>query len=197
MGLKNALNSYGYLGASDARIGSCDDDGVQRIAAPSLDSIKDSVKYSRDVWVSTITPAVSVAPAYTAGDAVGGKQILLSVFPTPGRTAQLQQVHVLDKGNQKAAFDLLIFDSDPTAATITDNAAFVASTTNLNVVARIPFLAADYATVGTSAYATKSNLNIEVFSSTESSLFAAMVTSGTPTYVSVSDIQIKYAFVID
>jgi hypothetical protein len=187
-----------YLGSSDdSRLASAEDDGSQRVSMAELDSTKDSVKDSRDIVLLSVTPTVSTTPAYSAGDAVGGKQSLVGALPFLGTAARLQQVFLMDKGNQKAAMDLLFFDQDPTAATITDNAAFAGSTAVANIIARVPIAAADYVTVAGVAYATKSGLNVELASAADTTLYVAAVTSGTPTYVSTSDLVFKYTLQLD
>lgn len=146
--------------------------------------------------VVKIVPAISTSPAYTAGDAVGGVQSLAAIFA--GSTGVLESLIILDKTNQKAAFDIFLFDANPTAATVTDNAAFVFSTNDVNVIARVSVAASDYATVNSEAVAVKSGLGIAVRAlSAGSGLWAAVVTSGTPTYGAVTALQFVWGILAD
>src|SRR5215208_356011 len=105
-----------------------------------------------------LTPTITVDTAqYSAGDSVGGK-LTLSLALKAGHGASLESLVVLDRANQKAAFELLIFESDPTVATITNNAAFVFSTDDLKVIARIAVAAADYVTINSKAVAMLKNI---------------------------------------
>lgn len=86
--------------------------------------------------VSSKTRTVSVAPtvdtnAYASGDLVGPKQTLTGAGtcdPTLGKLGLcagiIHSVTITDLENQAADFDLVIFSSDPTGTTFTDNAAF-------------------------------------------------------------------------
>jgi hypothetical protein len=139
---------------------------------------------------------VSTSPAYTAGDAVGGKRTLANAVKTAG-TGILQSIAILDRANQKAAMTVFIFDADPTNATITDNAAFVFSTDDLKVIAQINISASDYVTTNSKAYAIISGLSIPVKAASGTSLYCAVVTTGTPTYAATTDVQIEAGILQD
>lgn len=142
------------------------------------------------------TTAVSTTPAYTAGDAVGGKRTLANAVRTPG-TGILQSISILDRANQKAAMTLFIFDANPTAATITDNAAFVFSTDDLNVIAQVSVAASDYVTTNSKAVAVISGLQIPLKAASGTSLYAALVTTGTPTFAATTDVQLEFGILQD
>jgi hypothetical protein len=147
--------------------------------------------------VVTVAPTVSTSPAYTAGDAVGGKQTLANVYRTSGGTAILESIQILDRANQKAAMEFIFFESDPSSATITDNSAFVYSTDDLKVLGHVTLAASDYVTLNSKAVATLRGLNLALQGSATTSLYVALVTTGTPTYANTTDIQIKYGFLQD
>lgn len=144
----------------------------------------------------TIAPAVTASSAYVAGYAVGGKQTLANAVRANG-TAILDSIMVLDRANQKAALDILIFESDPSSATITDHAAFVFSTDDLKVLARIPVAAGDYVTYNGKATATLKGLGVVLKAASGTSLYAAIVTSGTPTFAATTDVQVRYGLLQD
>ena len=138
------------------------------------------------------------AELYAAGDSVGGKLTLANALRVASGTAILDSIHVLDRSNSKAGLAILIFSADPGAATITDGAAFVASTDDVKVVAIVPLAATDYTTVNAKAYATLKTLGIVVKASAAStSLFAAIVCVGAPTFVSTTDVHVKFGFLQD
>lgn len=144
-----------------------------------------------------VVPTISASPDYTAGDAVGGKQTLTDSVRVSGGTAILESIIVLDRANQKAALEILIFDADPTSATITDNSAFVFSTDDLKVLARISVAASDYVTIDSKAVATLKGLGITLKAAAGTSLYAAVVTTGAPNYASTSDLQFIYGLLQD
>jgi hypothetical protein len=142
------------------------------------------------------TTAVSVSPAYTAGDAVGGKRTLANAVKAAG-TGVLESIVILDRANQKAAMKIIIFDADPTVATITDNAAFVFSTDDLKAVAVIDIPATAYVTLNTKAIASVNGIGAVVKAASGTSLYAAVVTTGTPTYAATTDVQVVFGILQD
>lgn len=98
------------------------------------------------------TIAVQTTPDYSAGDSVGGK-ITLGNVQRANKDIVLQNVIIRDTANIKPTGNILIFSGDPTAATITDNAAFVFSTDITKLIARIPVTTADYVTIDSIASA--------------------------------------------
>lgn len=144
--------------------------------------------------VITINPTVSTSPAYTAGDAVGGKETLTSAVRVSGGYVELDSIEVIDRSNQKPALTILFFDSDPSAATITDNAAFVFSTDISKLVAQVLIAQADYTTTNSIGVACIGAIKKVIKASGSANLFAAVVTTGTPTFAGTTDITIKYGF---
>lgn len=143
------------------------------------------------------TAVVSTSPAYTAGDAVGAKRTLANAVRVSGGTGILDSVTLLDRANQKAAMELILFDSDPASATITDNAAFVYSTDDLKVLARITIGPSDYVTLNGKAIAQLKGLSVALKIASGTSLFAALVTTGTPTFVATTDVQLSVGILQD
>jgi hypothetical protein len=148
---------------------------------------------------TTVIKSVSVvtAAAYSAGNAVGAKRTLASAVRSSGGTGILQSVTLLDRANQKAAMTLFIFDADPTAATITDKAAFVFSTDDLKVIAQVNIGAGDYVTTNGKAIALISGLQIPLQAASGTSLYAALVTTGTPTFAATTDVQLEFGIMQD
>lgn len=147
--------------------------------------------------VAIVSPVVSLT-AYSANDALGGKLTITNAVRVSGGTGTLLSIGILDRANQKPAGTLIIFNADPTAATITDNLAFVFSTDDLKVIHEIPVLASDYITINNKAFANLSNLGREVkANAATTSLFAAFVLSSTPTFVATTDVQITFGIAQD
>ncbi len=147
--------------------------------------------------VITPTITVSTSPAYTAGDSIGGKITLTSALRVSGGTAVLQSIMISGRANQKPEGTILIFGADPTAATLTDNAAVVLSTNDFNVLASIPVSAADYVTINSKCYANLSGLGRTLKATTGTSLYAAFVVTSTPTFAATSDFQMRFGLLRD
>lgn len=146
----------------------------------------------------TVTPTHTVdTAAYTAGDTVGGIITIANAFRASGKESILQSIHILDRSNQKPTGNLLFFNASPSAATTTDNAAFVYSTDDLKEVARVAIVSADYVTINSKAVANLSNLGRQVYATTGTSLYVVFVTDGAPDFVASTDLQISYSFLRD
>jgi hypothetical protein len=126
---------------------------------------------------------------------VGGKRTLTGALTSVG-TGILESIIVLDRADQKAALDIFIFDADPTAATLADKTAFVFSTDDLKVIAHVSVAAADYVTVNSKAIAHETSLGIALKAS-GTTLWAAVVTSGTPTFAATTDVQVTFGILQD
>lgn len=155
---------------------------------------------------SSVTPVISTS-AYTAQDQVGGVQTLTNVIRQDSNlgygTAMLTNVKIVDKAKQSAALEIWFFQNSPTMAG-SDNAAFDLTDANLvlaGYLGHVVIAATDYSTSTSNAVAIIKNQNIEIdvpsTSTTPSSIYACMKTTGTPTYGSTSDLILTYTFLVD
>ncbi|MEW6303505.1 MAG: hypothetical protein AB1705_08550 [Verrucomicrobiota bacterium] len=141
----------------------------------------------------TSRPTISTS-AYTAGDNIGGKITLSSAVRVSAGKVRLDSITIVDQDNEKAALEIFLFDRDPTAATLTDNAALAFSTNDIHVIGRISVTAGDYVTLDSKAFATLSNLGIFLQANAGTSLYAAVAVTGTPTYTGTDDLQFVFGF---
>lgn len=148
-------------------------------------------------WSGVVTPTITVStsPAYTAGDSIGGKITLANAVRVSGGSSLLQSIMMLDRANQKPIGTILIFNADPSAATLTDNAAFVFSTDDLKVVAEIPVITSDWVTINSKAVANLRNIGAVVKAASGTSLYAAFVATNTPTEAATTDIQMIFGLI--
>ncbi len=145
-----------------------------------------------------ISPIITVdSAAYAAGDCVGGKLTLTGAMRVSGGTGILQNITVIDASNIKPALEIILFNSNPSAATLTDNAAIVFSTDVSKIITRISVATADYTTVGNVAIADVRNIGEIVKASGSADLFAALVATGAPDFVTTTDLQVKFGFMRD
>ena len=126
----------------------------------------------------------TVTGTYASGDNVGGKLTFTNAVGRNGDALLLRNVTLVDLSNQKIVGELLIFDSDPSASTSTDNAAQTIATADASkVIARVTIAAADYVTIDSKGIASLA-LNPRVLKAANSgrNLYAVFVTTGAPTY---------------
>lgn len=146
----------------------------------------------------SLTPTISTT-AYAAKDVVGGKLTLANAVRVSGGIAILQSVFVLDRANQKAAISILLFDADPTASTLTNDAeANIVSADIPKLIRRIDIAASDYVTTdhaGTDfATAEIAALSKLVKAASGTSLYAVVITSGTPSYGVNDALTVRFGF---
>jgi hypothetical protein len=140
-----------------------------------------------------VTPTIT-AGAYAANDAVGGK---LEFNGVPSENGLLHSITLIDKANEKAAMVLVLYDDDFTADA--DNAAYSVEAGDIdNIVGVVEIAAADYITVGSIAVATVRGLSLPIKNNKdEGKTFAQLMTTGTPTYTSTTDLIIKAGILRD
>lgn len=142
--------------------------------------------------VLAATVAVSVSPAYTAGDLVGGKLEWENLLGD-SLTGVLQSLVLRDQSMQNVEMDLFLFDSDPSASTFTDNGAFDIADADLEkVIGCIAIVADDYCNAADNSVAVKAGIGLVLqLQGTTRKLYGALVTRGTPTYVATTDVSIS------
>jgi hypothetical protein len=142
-----------------------------------------------------VTPTISTTPAYTAKDAVGGLMAFSNAVRASGGTCLLQALQLVDKGQQMADLDLVLFDRSITAPT--DNAIFAPSDTELGyVVGVLPIAKGMYADLSTNSVAAFNDVGLEcVLNGTD--LFGVLVARSTPTYTGTGDLVLTLTIAQD
>lgn len=150
-------------------------------------------------FVST-TPVTDTA-IYAAGDLIGGK---LTFFPTcrgPVNTGYITHVRVADKAATDVDLELVLWYSDPSATTFTDQAAFDPADADLaTMLAVIPLDGDNSAQWADNGTYSVNNLMIPIrcgANVVSRTLYGALVSRGTPTYASSSDITITLGVLLD
>ena len=132
--------------------------------------------------------------AYTAGDLIGGKLTLSSAYPSAAQEPYLHSITVQDLDSQAAELDFIFFDADPAATTFTNNAALDIADADLpKIIGFATLTASDYCAFADNSVGTVGNLGI-VCKPAGSTLYAAIVARGTPTY-SASGLSVAFGFV--
>lgn len=179
--------------------------GTLNNASATGDYTELPVSSQNGLWVApapiqvrlTQTPTVSTTPAYASGDQVGGLQTFTGAALATGRGGQIVGATLIDKGKQKAALELWVFIVSPTLAG-SDNNAF--DLTDANLVTAIPagviaFPAARYVDSASSSVCFGESLSggpilVPFVTSATANLFGVLVSRGTPTYASTTDLVV-------
>jgi hypothetical protein len=125
-------------------------------------------------------------PAYASGDQIATVLEIPTAF-NDGVGIALDSISLLDKGDQKSALDILIFNDEPVVVSA-DNAAVDISSSELEkCVGMISLAGSDYKTIkaATNAVAVKSDLGIVLKNSRTlpnkmNSLWILVISRGTP-----------------
>ena len=146
----------------------------------------------------TATPTVTASSAYTAGNLVGGLMTFTNCFATGLTSGVLQSIVIRARSVQSATFKLYIFSQQPTNTTWTDKTA-----PNINVL-DLPFLidiflfAAPDSGLGTMTIYTQDGLGKSIANTANGqNLWGLLVTTGTPTFASASDISVTLGLLQD
>lgn len=152
-----------------------------------------------------VTRFVSASPtcdtsAYATGELIGtgttGKLTFSGALRGSSGTGYIVGVKVSDKAAQAVDFDLVIFSRNPSATTFTDQAAFDISDTDLTKVVAVINLGSSsrFAFADNSVhYVGGLFLPVEAIDAdgnVATTLYAALVSRGTPTFATGSDVTV-------
>ena len=129
--------------------------------------------------------------AYASGDLIGAKLSLTVPYWQAGDTTGflIKSVSLKDLSKQNAAIDVVFFHANPSGTTFTDNAALDIADADLANVAGFAQVTT-YASFNDNSYGQASNLALPVIMPAGATLYACLVSRGTPTYAA-SDLSLR------
>lgn len=142
----------------------------------------------------TATPTISTS-AYASGDQLGGKITLTNAARSSIGSGTIQHVTISDLAKQSAPIDVLFFTTDPSNTTFTDNAATDIHDTDILTLVGAVSVNSWFALNDNSVGCAVAGIPFKL--STGTSLYAALVVRGTPTYASTSDITLTVGILAD
>ena len=158
---------------------------------------------SADTVIMTSTKTIDVTPTidtniYASGDALGGLQTLTDAAREGTYSGVIHSVVVTDLASQGADIDVIIFSANPSGTTFTNNATLdIADADLVKVICVIQVTNdATFADNGAS-YAHGNNCVFSMQGTLSTTLYAAAVVRGTPTYASASDLRFRYSILQD
>ena len=144
-----------------------------------------------------LTPVTSNGAIYASGDQIGSVMRITNAVQDSRGSSLIKSVVVIDKAKQKAALDILFFDDEP-ANSVADNAAADIADSEMadKCLGFISIAVADYADMSASSVATKTCEHLLKSAKERSKdLWCLIVSRGTPTYGSTSDLVVKLGFI--
>lgn len=148
--------------------------------------------------VIAVQPTVDTA-AYASGDCIGGKLTITNAARVSGGSGVLQSIRAVNRSaSQNKRLRIVVFNADPTNATLTDNAAFVFSTDDYKVVDVFDIGVSDWKTIDSKFVATLRNLGVPFKAVGSANLFAALIDGGDAIdFVNATDLQIAFGILQD
>jgi hypothetical protein len=151
-------------------------------------------KVGRPITVVSKTPTVQAA-AYADGDLVGGKIDWVNAARVSGGGGRITSAIITDLAAQSAAFDVILFDSDPAATTFTENSPLdVADADLVKIIGVFRVATTDYSAFVDNSAAMKAPGDLLFKLASGTTLYGALILRGsTPTYVGTTDITARLA----
>ncbi|MDZ4253546.1 MAG: hypothetical protein U1A72_13345 [Sulfuritalea sp.] len=153
----------------------------------------DKVSQSGRLIVVEATPLLDNIALVTTGDNVGGKL----TFTSPklsGRAGEgwiLRAVTVTDKAKQSANLDLILFDSDPSGSTFTDNTAQTIVDADLVKIAGFVQITSYAAFADNSVGRGEVTREQPVILAADQKFYGCLVARAGPTYVALGDLLVR------
>lgn len=143
----------------------------------------------------TLIPTITASSAYASNNCVGGKLTFANIAGSQ-QSGVVQSIHVATKSVQTGGYKFYLFNNNPGSTTFTDKA-----NTSINA-ADIPSLIGVYTlgsadnSLGTVTIQVLDNIG-KAFVATTPNLYGELMTTGTPTYASASDVIITLTVMQD
>jgi len=151
----------------------------------------------QDSKIIKVTLAVTASSAYSSGQQVGGLNRIPDAL-SDGGYGILQSAFLVDKAKQKVAMTVWLFQDAPTLASAdADSFDLTDAQAAANLIGTFKFAASDYQDSSSNSLATVVNLGLMLHNASTTNLpsgaskrdiWAVLMTTGTPTYVSTSDL---------
>ncbi|MGA7673541.1 MAG: hypothetical protein WCA78_00670 [Rhizomicrobium sp.] len=138
----------------------------------------------------TATPTVTSGSAYASNNVVGSLLTFSGVGRVSSGTGLIQSVTLEFKSSQTASTDFVWCGADnPTNTTLTDKSAVALSTSDFNKCRVIHIT--DCTNLGTPSVCDAENLALPFSLSSSTTGYGFLVTRGTPTFSSTSDVEVQ------
>lgn len=145
-----------------------------------------------------VTPTMDDSPDYSTGDVFGAKMTLTDAVLGLEGTGLLQSIILKSEDTLTVnTVDVIIFDSDPSNTTFTDNSALALADADLPKVIGIIQLNTAYSVDSTSNVLQTTNIALPVQASGGKDLYAVMVARGTINLSVTDGISLAFGFLQD
>lgn len=184
-----------------------DEDSSSRISTANplpVDPGTPSLGASEQVIGAAVGKLVAVQPVfvvdtavYAAGDVVGGEIALTNAMRVTSGTGMLHSLTLVDTGNVKPEFNILLFNSNP-GGTYADQSPPTLGTDAAKVIGEISVATADWTTYDAAvdfAVANLDGIGKLVAASGSRDLYAVFIAVGTPLFTATNQITPTFWFI--
>lgn len=145
-----------------------------------------------DITTISAVPTISSSPAYSSGDALGGKITLASAVRVSGGSGIVENLKLSDLGKQNGVVYVVFFKADPSGTTFTDNAVLdIADADMSKCIGHVKIEATDYASFNDNSVAAVKAIGLAFKLTSGTSLYACLLSGDTKTYTSTSDLELE------
>lgn len=142
------------------------------------------------------------AGAYSTGQLVGGKITFTGATNQVTGKGIITSALVIDQAKNGVAYDLVVFSSNPTGTTFTDNATLdIADADMAKICAIVSFATTDAVGFNDNGISYKGALAYPVFSvkadGSPTLMYGALIARGSPTYAATTDVAVTIAVLCD
>lgn len=143
------------------------------------------------VRYSTASPTADTN-IYATGEVIGGKLTFSNAMADTTGTGFLVSVRIIDQSAQASDLDLVIFSSNPTSTTFTDQAALDIADADLSkVIGVVNFGSSSRFAFADNGIKFVANQTIPIVSLTNNTtLYGVLVSRGTPTFAGATDLSV-------
>lgn len=136
----------------------------------------------------SVSPTVDTA-IYASGELLGGKLTISNAAKSGVHSGVIGTVIISDLDSDSADIDVVYFKSNPTGTTFTDQAAFdVADADLTKIICVVPVT--DYFVFNDNSIGIAQNANCPFDLGDETTMYAALVSRGTPDYAAATDLTL-------
>lgn len=133
----------------------------------------------------------SYATPYASGDVIGSKLTFTTMVRIAGGTGLVQQVSVASKSTQAAAVDLVLFHTDPTGSTFTDNSPVSLATADFDKISAVVSIAnTNWSALGTPSFGQVVGVGTPYQIPTGTSMYGVLVARGAVTLATSTDLKV-------
>ena len=148
--------------------------------------------------VITVTPTMDDDPDYSTGDVFGAKMTLTDALLCKNATGTLQRIILTTEDTLAASVvDVIIFDSDHSGTTFTDNSALALVDADLGKILGVVTLSEAYSVDTNSRVLQATNLALPLKSSVSEDLYAVMVARGTLALAVTDGVTVRFGIYQD